>query len=81
MVSAAQVGCEVGAVSAALHGQSSFCCFSPGFLPLAFVLTWVGRLQSCLGSSLLLGGLSFPCPGGFRLAVPTVWLSKLLEFS
>ena len=60
----------------------SFCCFSLGFLPLAFVRTWVGRLRSCLGSCLLLGGeLSFPCPGCFRLAVPTVWLSRLLEFS
>ena len=44
----------------------SFCCFSPGFLPLAFVRTWVGRLRSCLGSCLLFGGeLSFPCPGFF----------------
>ena len=36
----------------------SLCCFSPGFLPLAFVQAWVGRLRSCLGSSLLffLGG-------------------------
>ena len=50
-----------------------------GFLPLAFVRTWVGRLRSCLGSCLLLGELSFPCPG-FRLAVPAVWLSRLLEF-
>ena len=47
--------------------------FSPGFLPLAFVRTWVGRLRSCL----LLGGnspslvlvvfawwfLQFGCPG------------------
>ena len=60
----------------------SFCCFSRGFLPLAFVRTWVGGLRSCLGSCLLLGReLSFPCPGCFRLAVPTVWLSRLLEFS
>ena len=51
-----------------------------GFLPWAFVRTWVGRLRSCLGSCLLLGDLSFPCPG-FRLAVPAVWLSRLLEFS
>ena len=51
-----------------------------GFLPWAFVRTWVGRLRSCLGSCLLLGELSFPCPG-FRLAVPAVWLSRLLEFS
>ena len=36
----------------------SFCCFSPGFLPLTFVQAWVGRLRSCLGSSRLffLGG-------------------------
>ena len=39
----------------------SFCCFSPGFLPLAFVRTWVGRLRSCL----LLRELSFPCHGCF----------------
>ena len=26
------------------------------------------------------GELSFPCPGCFRLAIPTVWLSRLLEF-
>ena len=51
-----------------------------GFLPWAFVRTWVGRLRSCLGSCLLLGELSFPCPG-FCLAVPAVWLSRLLEFS
>ena len=57
----------------------SSCCFSHGFLPLAFVRTWVDMLRSCLGSCLLLGVLSFPCPG-FRLAVPTVWLSRLLEF-
>ena len=51
--------------------------FSPGFLPLAFVRTWVGRLRSCLGSYLRLGGnspslvlvvfawrfLQFGCPG------------------
>ena len=51
-----------------------------GFLPLAFVRTWVGRLWSCLGSCLLLGELSFPCPS-FHLANPAVWLSRLLEFS
>ena len=32
--------------------------FLAGFLPLAFVRTWVGRLRSCLGSCLLLGGNS-----------------------
>ena len=44
-----------------------------GFLPWAFVRTWVSRLRSCLGSYLLLEVLSFPCPG-FRRAVPAVWL-------
>ena len=33
----------------------SFCCFSPGVHPLAFVQAWVGRLRSSVGSSLLLG--------------------------
>ena len=51
-----------------------------GFLLWAFVRTWVGRLRSCLGSYLLLGVLSFPCPG-FRWAVPAVWLSRRLVFS
>ena len=55
-----------------------FCCFSPGFLPLEFVQTWVGRLRSCLGSCLFWGELSFPCPGCFRLAVPIAWLSSQL---
>ena len=32
--------------------------FLAGFLPLAFVRTWVGRLRSCLGSCLLLEGNS-----------------------
>ena len=35
-----------------------FSCFLAGFLPLAFVRTWVGRLRSCLGSCLLLEGNS-----------------------
>ena len=62
-------------------GHTFSLCFSRlGFLPLEFVWTWVGRLRSCLGSCLLLGELSFPCPG-FRLAVPAVWLSLLLQFS
>ena len=62
-------------------GRTLSLCFSRlGFLPLVFVRTWVGRLRSCLGSCLLLGELSFPCPG-FRLAVPAVWLSRPLEFS
>ena len=42
----------------------SFCCFSPGFLPLAFVQAWVGRLQSCLGSSLLFFFFFFFFGGG-----------------
>ena len=67
-------------------GRTLSLCFSRlGFLPWAFVRTWVGWLRSCLGSCLFfLGGgggeLSFPCPG-FCLAVPAVWLSRLLEFS
>ena len=44
----------------------------PGFLPSFFLGGWGG------GGG---GELSFPCPGCFRLAVPTVWLSRLLEFS
>ena len=51
-----------------------------GFLPWAFVRTWVSRLRSCLGSYLLLEVLSFPCPG-FRWAVRAVWLSRRLVFS
>ena len=62
-------------------GRTLSLCFSRlGFLPWAFVRAWVGRLRSCLGSCLLLGKLSFPCPG-FRLAVPAVWLSRILQFS
>ena len=62
-------------------GRTLSLCFSRlGCLPWVFVRTWVGRLRSCLGSCLLLGELSFPCPG-FRLAVPAVWLSRLLGFS
>ena len=51
-----------------------------GFLPSAFIRTWAGRLRSCLGSYLLLGELSFPCPG-FRWAVPAVGWSRRLVFS
>ena len=51
-----------------------------GFLPWAFVRTWVSRQRSCLGSYLLLEVLSFPCPG-FRWAVPAVWWSRRLLFS
>ena len=56
----------------------SLCFLAAVFLPGALVSTWVGRLRSCLGSCLLLGELSFPCPG---FAVPAVWLSRLLVFS
>ena len=49
----------------------SLCFLDWVFLPWAFVRTWVGRLRSCLGSCLLLGELSLPCPG-FCLAVPAV---------
>ena len=58
-----------------------------GFLPWAFVRTWVGRLRSCLGSYLLLGELSFPYPGfslggSCRLVVqtPGIFLESLLGF-
>ena len=70
--------CRSGALAS---GRTlSFYFLTWGFLPWAFVRTWVGRLHSCLGSYLLLGALSFPCPG-FRWAVPAVWLSRLLVFS
>ena len=39
----------------------SFC--RRGSLPCAFTRTWVSRPRPCLGSSLLLGVLTFPCPG------------------
>ena len=55
----------------------SFSGFPLGFLPLAFVRTWVGRLRFLPSFG---GDLSFPCPGCFSLAFPTVWLSRLLEF-
>ena len=62
-------------------GRSLSLCFLAGvFLPWALIRTWVGRLQSCLSSCLLLGELFFPCPG-FCLAIPAVWLSRLLVFS
>ena len=49
----------------------SLCFLARVFLPWVFFRTWVGRLRSCLASCLLLGELTFPCPG-FRLAVPAV---------
>ena len=70
--------CRFGALAS---GRTlSFYFLAWVFLPWAFVRTWVGRLRSCLGSYLLLGALSFPCPG-FRWAVSAVWLSRLLVFS
>ena len=51
-----------------------------GFLPWAFVVTWVSRRRSYLGSYLLLALLSFPC-SGFRWAVPAFWWSRRLLFS
>ena len=67
--------------SDALASDHTLSLFSlRGFLPWAFVRTWVGRLRSCLGSYLLLEVLSFPCPG-FRWAVPAIWLSRRLVFS
>ena len=69
----------------------SFCCFSPGFLPLAFVQAWVGRLRSCLGSFLLFfwgGGALLPLSSLFSLGgsncfvvqAPCVFLYSLLGF-
>ena len=56
----------------------SFCrC---GFLPWAFVRTWVSRHRPCLGSYLLLVVFPFPCPG-FRLATLAVGWSRHLLFS
>ena len=63
----------------ALTSGSTLSFSRRGFLPWAFVRTWVSRQRSCLGSSLLLEVPSFPCPG-FRWAVPAVWWSRLLLF-
>ena len=57
-------------VALAYGRTPSFCCFSPGFLPLALVRTWVGRLWSCLGSCLLLGGTLLPLSWLFSLDCP-----------
>ena len=54
--------------------------FLPGFLPLAFVQAWVGRLRSCHGSSLLLGGALLPLSSLFSLGCSNCLLSRLLEF-
>ena len=56
----------------------SFC--RSGFLPWAFVRTWVSRPRPCLGSYLLLATLPFLCPG-FRLATLAVGWSRHLLFS
>ena len=55
----------------------SFC--RRGFLPWAFLRTWISRPLPCLGSYLLVV-LPFPCPG-FRLATMAVWWSRHLLFS
>ena len=49
----------------------SFC--RRGSLPWAFARTWVSRPRPCLGSSLLLGVLTFPCPG-FSLGDSGRWM-------
>ena len=73
----ALVGSLLRRYVALAYGRTLSCYFSPGFLPLAFVRTWVGRRRSCLGSCLLLGGnspslvlvvfawrfIQFGCPG------------------
>ena len=56
----------------------SFC--RRGFLPSAFVRTWVSRPRPCLGYYLLLVVLPFPCPG-FCLATLAVGWSRHLLFS
>ena len=43
-------------------------------------LGWWAAVQCWILPSLGVGGLSFPCPRYFRLAVPTVLLSRLLGF-
>ena len=67
-------------VSVAPFCRLGFSCASLGF--------FLWRLLDLGGSAAVLPGfllsfsgeLSFPCPGRFRLAVPTVWLSRLLGF-
>ena len=61
----------------ALASGRTLSFYRRGFLPWAFVRTWVSRQRSCLGSYLLLEVLPFPCPG-FRWAVPAVWWSRRL---
>ena len=64
----------------ALASGCTLSFYRRGFLPWAFVRTWVSRQRSCLGSYLVLEVLPFPCPS-FRRAVPAVWWSRLLLFS
>ena len=64
----------------ALASGRTLSFYRRGFLPWAFVRTWVSRQRSCLGSYLLLEVLPFPCPG-FRLAALAVWWSRLLLLS
>ena len=64
----------------ALASGRTLSFYRRGFLPWAFVRTWVSRQRSCLGSYLLLEILPFPCPG-FRWAVPAVWWSRRLLIS
>ena len=60
----ALVGSLLRRYVALAYGRAlSFCYFSPGFLPLAFVRPWVGRLRSCLGSCLLSGVTLVFCQG------------------
>ena len=49
----------------------SFC--RRGSLPWAFIWPWVSRPCPCLGSSLLLVVLTFPCPG-FSLGASGRWM-------
>ena len=49
----------------------SFC--RRGSLPWAFMRPWVSRPRPCLGSSLLLVVLTFPCPG-FSLGASGRWM-------
>ena len=45
---------------------------------VAFVQAWVGRLQSCLGSSLLLGGALLPLSSLFSLACSSCFVVQAL---
>ena len=55
----ALLGCRLRRSVTLASGRTLSLCF----LPWAFVRPWVGGLRSCRGSCLLLGELSFPCPG------------------